>query len=633
MSITSEVKQRIDIVEVISAYVAVQKAGRNFKALCPFHSEKHPSFFVFPEQQTWHCFGACGTGGDVFSFVMKKEGVAFGEALRLLAQRAGVTLSSPGPSGGVEDKRKETLSQTNDAAAEYFHHLLLNTQAGEAARNYLDKRKITAETIRGFRLGFSHNSWDALKKFMMTKGYEEQELIEAGLIIEKEAGKSYDRFRNRLVFPICNVQNRVIGFGARALDESLPKYVNSPQTPIFDKSSSLYGIDKAKSAIKHENLVIIVEGYMDVLTAHQYGWQNVVASMGTSITEKQPRILKGLTKNITLALDADLAGQEAAFRGVEVLTHSLDKKTTSMLSWSKELANSVDKGGEPPSSLAGLVKHQNTLDAEIKIILLPPGKDPDEVIKEDLTLWQNLVEQALPVLDFALATVTSKVDINKAKDKSLAVQKLLPLIREIKDPVQQGHYVLKLADTLKVRESDITAALRKSPVEQRKPRPTRAIDQSPFIHQLISSPIEEYCLALLLQYPELQQVAQGLSVDHFESTENREIFTKWQCAQNVSELREKLDANLLENLDYLINKPILDKNGMEQHALNDCILRLQESLSKRLEARRELMFNLTREKEGVNAELAKLDEQGISSSEQLKEVFTKREKLARQEDR
>ena len=633
MSITSEVKQRIDIVEVISAYVAVQKAGRNFKALCPFHSEKHPSFFVFPEQQTWHCFGACGTGGDVFSFVMKKEGVDFGEALRLLAQRAGVTLSSPGLSGDVEDKRKETLSQINDAAAEYFHHLLLNTQAGEAARNYLDKRKITAETIRGFRLGFSHNSWDALKKFLMTKGYEEQELIEAGLIIEKEAGKSYDRFRNRLVFPICDIQNRVIGFGARALDESLPKYVNSPQTPIFDKSSSLYGINKAKSTIKHENLVIIVEGYMDVLTAHQYGWQNVVASMGTSITEKQPRILKGLTKNITLALDADLAGQEAAFRGVEVLTHSLDKKTTSMLSWSKELANSVDKGGEPPPSLAGLVKHQNTLDAEIKIILLPPGKDPDEVIKEDLTLWQNLVEQALPVLDFALATVTSKVDINKAKDKSLAVQKLLPLIREIKDPVQQGHYVLKLADTLKVRGSDITAALRKSPVEQRRPRPTRAIEQSRFIHQLISSPIEEYCLALLLQYPELQQVAQGLSVDHFESTENREIFTKWQCAQNISELREKLDANLLENLDYLINKPILDKNGTEQHALNDCILRLQESLSKRLEARRELMFNLTREKEGVNAELAKLDEQGISSSEQLKEVFIKREKLARQEDR
>ncbi len=633
MSITSEVKQRIDIVEVISAYVAVQKAGRNFKALCPFHSEKHPSFFVFPEQQTWHCFGACGTGGDVFSFVMKKEGVDFGEALRLLAQRAGVTLSSPGLSGDVEDKRKETLSQINDAAAEYFHHLLLNTQAGEAARNYLDKRKITAETIRGFRLGFSHNSWDALKKFMMTKGYEEQELIEAGLIIEKEAGKSYDRFRNRLVFPICDIQNRVIGFGARALDESLPKYVNSPQTPIFDKSSSLYGINKAKSTIKHENLVIIVEGYMDVLTAHQYGWQNVVASMGTSITEKQPRILKGLTKNITLALDADLAGQEAAFRGVEVLTHSLDKKTTSMLSWSKELANSVDKGGEPPPSLAGLVKHQNTLDAEIKIILLPPGKDPDEVIKEDLTLWQNLVEQALPVLDFALATVTSKVDINKAKDKSLAVQKLLPLIREIKDPVQQGHYVLKLADTLKVRGSDITAALRKSPVEQRRPRPTRAIEQSRFIHQLISSPVEEYCLALLLQYPELQQVAQGLSVDHFESTENREIFTRWQCAQNISELREKLDANLLENLDYLINKPILDKNGTEQHALNDCILRLQESLSKRLEAKRELMFNLTREKEGVNAELAKLDEQGISSSEQLKEVFTKREKLARQEDR
>ena len=633
MSISGEIKQRIDIVELVSAYVSLQKAGRNFKALCPFHNEKHPSFFVFPEQQTWHCFGACGTGGDIFSFIMKKEGIDFGQALRLLAQRAGVTLSSVGPSGSVEDKKRERLFQINEAATEYFHHLLLSTKAGEVARSYLDKRKIAPETIRGFRLGFSSSSWDALKKFLANKGYATQELIEAGLIIEKDEGNSYDRFRNRLIFPICDLQGRVMGFGARALGESLPKYINSPQTAIFDKSSCLYGVGRAVDNIRQRNLVIIVEGYVDVLTAHQHGWQNVVASMGTSLTEKQPRILKRLTKNIILALDADLAGQEAAFRGVEVLTHSLDKKITSTLSWSKELASSVDKGMAPSPSLAGLVKHQSILDAEIKIMILPPGKDPDEVISEDSALWQSLVEQALPVLDFALETVISKVDINKAKDKSLAVQKLLPLIYEIKDLVQQGHYVRKLADTLKIRESDITAALRKSQIAQRKPQPTATTKQPRLSYPLVSNPIEEYCLALLLQCPRLRQTARGLEVALFESTENREIFAKWQCSQDISEFREKLDASLLENLDYLMSKPILDKDGMEEYALSDCILRLQENLSKRLEAGRELMLNLTREKEGVSAELAKLDEQGIRYSEQLKEVFTKRERPGRKEGR
>jgi len=633
MSIANEIKQRIDIVEVVSAYVSLQKAGRNFKALCPFHSEKHPSFFVFPEQQTWHCFGACGTGGDVFSFVMKKEGIDFGQALHLLAQRAGITLSSVGPSNSVEDKYKERLFQINEAATGYFCHLLLDTEAGKAARNYLGKRNIAPETIGSFRLGFSSNSWDALKKFLTSKGYAAKELIEAGLVIEKEGGNSYDRFRNRLIFPISDLQGRVMGFGARALDESLPKYINSSQTPIFDKSSCLYGIDRAADNIRRRNLVIIVEGYMDVLTAHQHEWQNVVASMGTSITEKQPRILKKLTKNIILALDADLAGQEAAFRGVEVLTHSLDKKMTSTLSWSKELASSIDKGMSPSPSLAGLVKHQSTLDAEIKIMLLPPGKDPDEVIGEDTALWQRLVEQALPVIDFALEIVINKVDINKARDKSVALQKLLPLIHEIKDLVQQGHYVRKLADILKIRESDITAALRELQIAQKKPQLAAITKQPRFSYSLVNNPIEEYCLALLLQYPRLRQIVGGLEAKLFESTENREIFATWQCSQDISEFREKLDASLLEYLDYLISKPILDRDGMEEYALNDCILRLQENLSKRLEAGRELMFNLTREKEGVGAELAKLDEQGIKYSEQLKEVFTKRKRPGRKENR
>ena len=609
MSTINEVKQRIDIVELVSEYVSLQKAGRNFKGLCPFHSEKHPSFFVFPEQQTWHCFGACGTGGDVFSFIMKKEGIDFGQALHLLAQRAGVTLSPLGTSAKAEDKAKEKVFQINEAAAEYYHHLLLTATAGETARSYLAKRKITPETIKEFRLGFSPDSWDTVKKYLMNKGYEERELAEAGVVIEKEEGNSYDRFRNRLMFPICDAQSRVTGFGARALDDSLPKYINSPQTSIFDKSNSLYGIDKAIPAIRKQNLVIIVEGYMDVLLPHQHGWQNVVASMGTSITEKQVDIVKRLSKNVALALDADAAGEEATLRGAEVLAHSWGKKAVPMPLWS------------------GLVKCENVLDGEIKVVVLPRGKDPDEVVTENPALWQNLVEQALPMLDFAFDVVISKVDINKAKDKSLVIQRLLPLIEEIKDPLRRAQYVQKLARLLKVSEPDLMAVLRKS-ATRRKRQSTETIEQPRFAHQLVSSPVEEYCLALLLQYPELCHQAQELSPNHFEHTENREVFVKWQLSPDIADLQSEFDASLVEHLYYLLDKtfpPDIRENGRaRQRDLANCILRLQENLSRRLEVEKETMLEVERGKGGTSLELSKLEEQGINSGQQLQEVFVKK---------
>jgi len=609
MSVINEVKQRIDIVELISDYVTLQKTGRSFKGLCPFHSEKHPSFYVFPEQQTWHCFGACGTGGDAFSFIMKKEGLDFGQALRLLAQRVGVTLSSPGMPAKAEDEKKEKLFQINEAATEYYHHLLLVTNAGAIARSYLTKRKVTPKTIEEFRLGFSPDSWETIKKYLMNKGYEEKELVEAGLVIEKDDGGSYDRFRDRLMFPICDIQGRVIGFGARALDDSLPKYINSPQTSIFDKSSSLYGIDKAISDIRKKNLVIIVEGYMDVLLPYQWGWQNVVASMGTSLTEKQINIIKKLTKNISLALDADAAGEEATLRDAELLAHSLDKKTAPIPLWS------------------GLVKYENALDTEIRVIVLPRGKDPDEVVSENPTLWQNLVEHAPPILDFAFEAVINKVDSDKAKDKSLAIQKLLPLIYEIKDPIRQAQYVQKLARLLKLSESIVTASLRKSQVGKRRQQSTEAIEQSRLARQFVSSPVEEHCLALLLQHSELRQVAQELSPEHFDHTENREIFVRWQRSPDISTLKNELDVSLLEHLYYLLNKPtIQESDKLLQQELAICILRLQENLSRRIEAEKERMLEVEREKGGITSELARLEEEGISSSRQLKEIFTKRTK-------
>ena len=597
MSVITEVKQKLDIVEFISEYVTLQKAGRNFKGLCPFHSEKHASFFVFPEQQSWHCFGACGTGGDVFAFVMRKEAVDFGQALRLLAQRTGVALSSREAPSKAEDEKRERLFQINEAAAEYYYHILSSTKTGAMARSYLAKRNIVPETIKEFRVGFSPDTWETIKNYFLGKGYAERELAEAGLIIEREEGGSYDRFRNRLMFPICDIQGRVTGFGARVLDDSLPKYINSPQTPIFDKSSSLYGIDKAKSAIRKKDLAIIVEGYMDALTAHQHEWQNVVGSMGTSLTEKQVEAIKRLTKNITLALDADLAGEEATLRGKAILAYS---------------------------SIEG------------KVISLPPGKDPDEVIGEEVALWQKLVEQAMPIMDFAFQSVIGKVDINKAKDKSLAVQKLLPSISEVKDATQRFHYLEKLARELKIGRSELEVALRKLKAPGERPRvsksPERPGEQSRRARQLISSAGEEYCLALLLQYPELRPLAQELSLEHFECTENREVFAGWCHSSDISTVESKLDISLLEHLYYLVDEnfpfpPAIRQNERTRHRdLAQCILRLHEKLSRKLEAEKEATLEIERERGGISSELAKLEEQGIDSGRKLQEIFVKKEK-------
>ena len=597
MSVITEVKQKLDIVEFISEYVTLQKAGRNFKGLCPFHSEKHASFFVFPEQQSWHCFGACGTGGDIFAFVMRKEAVDFGQALRLLAQRTGVALSAREAPSKAEDEKRERLFQINEAAAEYYYHILSSTKTGAMARSYLAKRNIVPETIKEFRVGFSPDTWETIKNYFLGKGYAERELVEAGLIIEREEGGSYDRFRNRLMFPICDIQGRVTGFGARVLDDSLPKYINSPQTPIFDKSSSLYGIDKAKSAIRKKDLAIIVEGYMDALTAHQHEWQNVVGSMGTSLTEKQVEAIKRLTKNITLALDADLAGEEATLRGKAILAYS---------------------------SIEG------------KVISLPPGKDPDEVIGEEVALWQKLVEQAMPIMDFAFQSVIGKVDINKAKDKSLAVQKLLPSISEVKDATQRFHYLEKLARELKIGRSELEVALRKLKAPGERPRvsksPERPGEQSRRARQLISSAGEEYCLALLLQYPELRPLAQELSLEHFECTENREVFAGWCHSSDISTVESKLDISLLEHLYYLVDEnfpfpPAIRQNERTRHRdLAQCILRLHEKLSRKLEAEKEATLEIERERGGISSELAKLEEQGIDSGRKLQEIFVKKEK-------
>ncbi len=579
MSVIDEVKQRTDIVEVVSRYVSLKKAGRNLSGLCPFHSEKHPSFFIYPEQQSWHCFG-CNTGGDVFSFVMKKESMDFGETLHLLAERAGVTI--PSKFEREEGKgEKERLYQINEAAAQYFHNLLLNSPDGEKARSYVASRGFTAKTIADFQLGFSLNSWESLKQYLLERDYAESEMLNAGLIIEAEDGKTHDRFRNKLMFPILDTRGRVIGFGARVLDDSLPKYVNSPQTPLFDKSSSLYGVNLAAAGIRKQDAAVIVEGYMDVITAHQNGFNNVVASMGTSVTEKQVSSLKRLTKNMILALDADVAGEEAMLRGVS---------------------------------------YENTIGAELRVVILPEGKDPDDVIKGNAKIWQQLAEGALPIVDYTFNVVSSKLDLTTARDKSLAADKLLPIIAEIKDNIRRDHYLRKLTKLIETSYNSVEATLKEYLGRRRAQTPRQAV-ATRVVHPVVSSPLEVNCLTLILQHPELKG-GEDFPPEYFENSENREIFITWQEVDNLQALKEKLDESLHEYFDSLIDRSLPTNKVEERYA--DYNRRLKERYFKNLEAKRAEVFASEAESGGTGADLTKLKEEGIEPSVQLKQIFAQK---------
>jgi len=623
MSVIDDVKQRLDIVQVVSEYAKLQKSGRNYKALCPFHSEKNPSFFVFPERQSWHCFGACGTGGDIFSFIMKKEGIDFAQALRLLANKAGVTLDDQVTTQKqAQNKERERLFEINEAAAEYYHHVLLNTSNGKIARDYVAKRGLSAETTKSFQLGFAPEGWDTIKQYLKDKGYEEADLLAAGLLVERDDGNNYDRFRNRLVFPIRNIQGKVTGFGGRALDDSLPKYLNSPQTPVFDKSSSLYGIDRAKTAIRQIDLTIITEGYMDVLTAHQYGYENVVAFSGTSMVDKQLAISKILSRNLILALDADAAGEEAISRSGEM----------------------VDKMLPVPTGLYGWVKHEDAHNAEVKILILPKGKDLDDVIrdviKEDTSKWQKLITEAKPMIDFIFEKVTHELDLSSARGKSLAVENLLPLLFGMKDPLRQAHYAERLAHLLKIDERILADSLKRFSIIERKRKTTKNMSPDIPIIPVItsSSPLEQYCLALLFQYPELKAESTALSPDHFENTENRELFVKWQQSDDPASLENSLDITLQEHLQSLLSRdfpPTLKENeAIRRETIDDCVMRLQERRLRNLEVEKQELLAIEAETGGTAAQLAKLEEQGLEISKQLREVFTKqkhRRQLARRD--
>jgi DNA primase len=543
VGVSDEIKDRIDIVEFISGYVPLQKTGRNYKGLCPFHADTTPSFVVFPDGQRWHCFGACATGGDIFTFLTKKENLDFSEALRLLAQRAGIPLAPRTEAERVEDDQRRLFCEINAAAAQYYHHLLLNSRAGQVAREYLAGREIADQTRRTFQLGYALPDWEALSRHLMDKGYQEADMLAAGLTVERESGGYYDRFRGRLIFPILDEKGGVVGFGGRALDDSLPKYVNTPQTPLFDKGSILYGIHVAKGVIRDEGVAIIAEGYMDVLMAHQHGFKNVVASMGTALTENQVRALRRLTRSFILAMDADAAGEEASLRGLEVVKkhYGVEHRQSPQI---KETYQHI-----------WLKKY---VDANIKVITMPGGQDPDDVIRKDPEHWAQLVEQALPLMDYYFQVAGEGKDLDSAQGKSSFARQLLPLIREIGDGIERSHYLQKLAHLVRIDERTLAAEMARSKSRDRGGMFATDGELSPVLQPLLA--VENYCLLLLLKAPDFIHECEELMPADFLEVENLSIFLalldylEREEAFDVEGFRATLDPLLAQHLGALLEE-------------------------------------------------------------------------------
>ncbi len=437
MSVVEEIKARLDLVAYVAESVSLKKAGRNYKALCPFHQERTPSFVVFPESQTWRCFGACGEGGDIFAFAMRMHGWDFNEALQNLAQRAGVELKPRSPQEAEQEAAFERLLGLLEETARFFHAQLLQAPAAQGARDYVARRGLSPQTVEAFLLGYAPDDWGAALDHLRRLGYSTEDILAAGVAVRSEQGRVYDRFRHRLVIPIRDGRGRVIGFGARALrDEDQPKYLNSPQSDLFDKSHTLFGLDMARREIRETETAVIVEGYMDVMQAHQAGFGNVVAQMGTALTEPQLQLLRKYADRLILALDPDQAGVSATMRGLDVARRSL---------------------GEPGAALLardGSLRAASRLGIDLRVLLLPEGKDPDDLIREQPDMWQRLVREAEPVADYVIRVGAAGLDPRTATvfEKEKVARALLPLLLATESDLHKEANVQKLALALHLPE-------------------------------------------------------------------------------------------------------------------------------------------------------------------------------------
>lgn len=482
MSVVDEVKERLDITEVVGRHVQLQRSGRYQKGLCPFHTEKTPSFYVFPDSQRWHCFG-CNRGGDIFTFVMELEGHDFRTALEELARQAGVQLQERTPQQIQAETEAERLRGVISAAIEYYHTLLMTAPQAGPARAYLRSRGFTRETVETFQLGYSLESWDALRTHLLGQGFSVEEQTKAGMLVERDEGGTFDRFRNRLMIPIHDRRGRPIGFGGRVLDpDQQPKYMNSPQTPLFDKGTVLFGYHLATRAIREADAAVVVEGYMDVMIPHQAGFRNIVAPMGTALSEAHLKQLQRLTHRFILALDPDSAGIHGTLQGLETARKTLDRD--------------VDVVFDP----RGIVGIEGRLKADIRVLSLPGGLDPDELVLQDPRRWETLVAQAQPVVRFFFQQMLSQADANEPKAKSRIVDAMLPLLRDIPDSIEREAYVQEVAQRLTLDPRMLLDRLR-AMERAAAVRVQAAVRESTAARP--PSDLEAHTLMVLMRYPDL----------------------------------------------------------------------------------------------------------------------------------
>lgn len=456
--ITTEIKSKLPVLDVVGESVALKRAGSAYKGLCPFHAEKTPSFIVSPDRETWHCFG-CGEGGDIFTFLMRRDGLDFREALSQLADRAGVELSER---SAREDRRNRRLRDALEASIAWYREVLQQAHQAERARAYLEERGFSGETLERFSIGYAPNTWEALTRRLIGRGFSNDELIGAGLASPSNRGGVIDKFRGRIIIPIRDASGRAVGLGGRILPEAEgPKYLNSPAGPLFDKSRTLFGIDLAKQAIRREKLAVIVEGYTDVMAAHQAGFANVVASLGTALTHGQVALANRYADEVALAYDVDLAGEAATQRGLL-----------------EELGPVVSK---------------------VRVIRIPAGKDPDEMIRTDPDGWRTAVDAREELLPYFMRRTAEESDLRQPHGRSAYTRRMLDLLRRIPDRVERDSYVPQLASLAGIDERVLREELQRGP----RPIPIRPSGPEAVVERGNLAPLELELLTLLVAHPDL----------------------------------------------------------------------------------------------------------------------------------
>ena len=581
--IIDQVQQRTNIVEIISNYLPLKRSGGNFRTLCPFHHEKTPSFTVNPSKQIWHCFG-CGLGGNVFGFVMKYENLEFPQAIRLLGKKAGVTVPEFSSQTTVQRSLNKNLYRINELAANYFHNNLLNQQKGKSTRHYLTKRGITGEIVDKFRLGFSLNLWDGFLRFARSKGEKEESLRQAGMIIPRRKGGFYDRFRNRLMFPIFDLQGRVIGFGGRVLNEELPKYVNSPETALFNKSRCLYGLNLTKEHFRGKEYIIVVEGYMDNITLYRAGIRNTVATLGTALTSEHARMLKRYVSTIVIIYDADQAGENASLRGLDIL---------------------IEEG------------------LRVRIVRLPEGSDPDSyLISKGKEGFEKKIKQSQDLFDYKLDFLMAKYGTDKLEEQAEIIAEMLPTVARVDNAVLRSGYVHQLAKRLSVNENSILLELKK--VKDKKFSYSQPPIKQEFNSKIAINPEERIIVQLMLEDQEVAgSIKDDLILEDFENPELKEIIAiifkliaenkPLGPSQIINYLKEDKFARLISELsagpiipgyDDSSGDGLLDKERL----VTDCIKKIKTKNLRRTRLSLQRKIKIAEGKRNVKEQMRLLNE-------------------------